>query len=65
MTLPILWTCSFRKTIELITSLMSYIFFSPTYVNILQIFAFCRIDDLSWGTKGLDKDEKNSEANDW
>jgi chitin synthase len=65
MTLPIIWTLSFRKTVELITSLLSYIFFSPTYINILQIFAFCRIDDLSWGTKGLDKDEKNSQISDW
>ena len=56
--LPILWTVSFRKSVEMITSLFSYIYFSPTYINILQTFAFCRIDDLSWGTKGLDKDSK-------
>jgi len=53
--LPIVWTLSFRKSIEMITSLISYIYFSPTYINILQTFAFCRIDDLSWGTKGLDQ----------
>lgn len=52
--LPILWTFSFRKSVEMLTSLLSYIYFSPTYVNILQIFSFCRVDDLSWGTKGLD-----------
>lgn len=49
----------------MITSLFSYIYFSPTYVNILQIFAFCRIDDLSWGTKGLDADQKNSMMVQW
>jgi len=53
--LPILWTLSFKKSVEMITCLFSYIYFTPTYINILQIFAFTRIDDLSWGTKGLDK----------
>lgn len=24
------------------------------------IYAFCRIDDLSWGTKGLDNDKKGA-----
>jgi hypothetical protein len=63
--LPIIWTCSFRKSVEMLTSLFSYIYFSPTYVNTLQIFAFCRIDDLSWGTKGLDSDQKNDTMGDW
>jgi chitin synthase len=54
--IPVLWTFSFRKYVEMITSVFSYLFFTPTYINILSIFAFCRIDDLSWGTKGLDSD---------
>lgn len=54
--LPVIWTLSLKKYIEMVTSLLSYLFYTPTYVNILQIFAFCRIDDLSWGTKGLDAD---------
>ena len=29
-------------------------FYGPTYLNILNIYALCRIDDISWGTKGLD-----------
>lgn len=58
--LPILWTCSFRKYVEMITSLLSYLYYSPTYINILQIFAFARIDDLSWGTKGLDMADTDS-----
>lgn len=52
--LPILWTFSFRKYVEMLTSLLSYLYYSPTYINLIQIFAFARIDDLSWGTKGLD-----------
>lgn len=54
--LPIVWTFSFKKYVEMLTSVLSYIYYSPTYVNLLQMFAFSRIDDLSWGTKGLDND---------
>jgi chitin synthase len=57
--LPIIWTFSFKKYIEMLTSLLSYLYYAPTYINILQIFAFCRIDDLSWGTKGLDNNENS------
>lgn len=31
-------------------------FYGPTYLNILNIYALCRIDDISWGTKGLDSE---------
>jgi chitin synthase len=31
-----------------------YIYYSPAYVHTLLIYAFCNVDDLSWGTKGLD-----------
>lgn len=63
--LPIIWTFNIKKYVEIVTSLFSYLFYTPTYVNILQIFAFCRIDDLSWGTKGLDADGVNSVAKEW
>ena len=53
--MPIIWSFSFIKYVSVLTALPSYIFYIPTYINILQVFAFCRIDDLSWGTKGLDK----------
>jgi len=49
----------------MLTSLFSYIYFTPTYVNILQIFAFCRIDDLSWGTKGLDLESSALMSREW
>ena len=54
--LPILWSLNPIKYVECITSIFPYIYYVPTYVNILQIFAFCRINDMSWGTKGLDDD---------
>jgi len=41
---------------------ISFIFYTPTYLNILNTFALCRIDDISWGTKGLDtEDNKNKD----
>jgi len=40
----------------MLISLPSYIFYVPSYANILLIYAFSRIDDLSWGTKGRDDD---------
>ena len=39
---------------EIIMGGFSFLFFSPTYLNILNIYSLCRIDDFSWGTKGLD-----------
>lgn len=63
--LPIVWTFSPKKYVECVTSLFSYLFYTPTYINILMIFAFCRIDDLSWGTKGLDSEGVNMVAREW
>ena len=31
-----------------------YFFMLPTTVNVLAIYAFCNLQDLSWGTKGLE-----------
>lgn len=32
----------------------SFLFYGPTYLNILNIYSLCRVDDISWGTKGLE-----------
>ncbi|KAI8097825.1 chitin synthase 2 [Gilbertella persicaria] len=37
---------------HMITSFLQYMFLLPTYVNILNVYAFCNIHDVSWGTKG-------------
>ncbi|KAG2733275.1 hypothetical protein G9P44_004265 [Scheffersomyces stipitis] len=37
---------------HMFTSFVQYILLSPSYVNVLNIYAFCNIDDISWGTKG-------------
>lgn len=39
---------------EIIKSSFSFIFYSPSYFVLLNIYALCRIDDISWGTKGLE-----------
>jgi chitin synthase len=31
---------------------------SPTYTNVINVYAFCNTHDVSWGTKGDDKPEK-------
>ncbi|KAI8378736.1 chitin synthase 1 [Choanephora cucurbitarum] len=37
---------------HIFTSLIPYIFMSPSYTNVLNIYAFCNTHDVSWGTKG-------------
>ncbi|KAI5967241.1 CHS2 [Candida theae] len=37
---------------HMFTSFVQYLLLSPSYINVLNIYAFCNIDDVSWGTKG-------------
>ncbi|KAG5458534.1 MAG: hypothetical protein BJ554DRAFT_1220 [Olpidium bornovanus] len=37
---------------HMLTSFLQYVFFLPSFVNILMVYAFCNIHDVSWGTKG-------------
>lgn len=37
---------------HMITSFVQYLLLLPSYVNILLIYAFCNLHDVSWGTKG-------------
>ncbi|KAI0786713.1 glycosyltransferase family 2 protein [Abortiporus biennis] len=36
---------------HMFTSFIPYLLFSPTYTNILNVYAFANLDDISWGTK--------------
>ncbi|EIW82657.1 glycosyltransferase family 2 protein [Coniophora puteana RWD-64-598 SS2] len=36
---------------HLFTSFLQYMLLMPTYTNILSIYAYANIDDISWGTK--------------
>jgi hypothetical protein len=48
--------CTFSFVFEIIFSLFAFVFYTPTYLILLSAYAICRIDDISWGTKGLDSD---------
>ncbi|KAJ3263156.1 Chitin synthase, class 2 [Chytriomyces hyalinus] len=37
-----------------ITCLLQYLLMIPTFTNVLMVYAFCNIHDISWGTKGQD-----------
>ena len=43
---------------HMFSSLVQYMLLTPTFTNILNVYAFCNTHDISWGTKGDDKAEK-------
>jgi len=50
---------------EVFSSSLSYLFYAPAYLHVLMIFSYCRIDDLSWGTKGLTSSAEHRLAERW
>lgn len=40
----------------------SFLFYNPTYFIILTFYSLCRIDDISWGTKGLNSQNTQQSA---
>ena len=43
--------------IDCVFGAFAFLFFAPTYLCILNIYALARINDISWGTKGLDANQ--------
>src|SRR5690242_3950303 len=43
---------------HMFTCFIQYLLMTPTYINILNVYAFCNTHDITWGTKGDDKPEK-------
>lgn len=43
---------------HMITSFVQYLLLTPTFINVLNVYAFCNTHDISWGTKGDDKPEE-------
>jgi len=37
---------------HMFTCFLQYLFFLPSYVNILMTYAICNLHDVTWGTKG-------------
>lgn len=54
-TLVFLSFCRFNHIVDILMSTFSFIFYTPTYLNILTTFAICKLDNTTWGTKGLNK----------
>lgn len=40
---------------HMITSFLQYLLMSPSYINVLNVYAFSNVHDVSWGTKGDNK----------
>lgn len=39
---------------HMVTSFVQYLVLAPTFINILNVYSFCNLHDVSWGTKGSD-----------
>ncbi|KAF5019128.1 hypothetical protein F66182_8864 [Fusarium sp. NRRL 66182] len=48
---------------HMVTSFAQYMLLTPTFTNVLNVYAFCNTHDVSWGTKGDDKVEKLPSVN--
>ena len=46
--------CKASPFCQVLVGYLSFIFYTPTYLIVLNIYSLCKIDDISWGTKGLD-----------
>jgi len=40
---------------HMITSFIQYLLMAPSYINVLNVYAFANVHDVSWGTKGDNK----------
>ncbi|KAJ7068219.1 glycosyltransferase family 2 protein [Mycena amicta] len=47
----------YRDPWHLFTSFFPYLLLAPSFTNVLNVYAFCNLHDVSWGTKGSDKQE--------
>ncbi|OQR88524.1 chitin synthase (Chitin-UDP-GlcNac-transferase) [Thraustotheca clavata] len=39
---------------HIVTTFVQYTALMPTFINILMVYSFCNLHDLSWGTKGIE-----------
>lgn len=38
---------------RILKSFSSYLYYSGSYTHTFIVYSFCNVDDISWGTKGL------------
>ncbi|KAF9269194.1 chitin synthase [Marasmius fiardii PR-910] len=42
---------------HMFSSFFQYLLLAPSFTNVLNVYAFCNLHDVSWGTKGSDKED--------
>lgn len=47
---------SMSTVLKMALAVPSYVYYSAMYTHTLLLYAFCNIDDFSWGTKGSSDD---------
>lgn len=47
----------YRDPWHMFSSFFQYLCLAPSFTNVLNVYAFCNLHDVSWGTKGSDKDD--------
>ncbi|KZW03728.1 glycosyltransferase family 2 protein [Exidia glandulosa HHB12029] len=45
----------YRDPWHMFSSFPQYMLIAPSFTNVLNVYAFCNLHDVSWGTKGSDK----------
>ncbi|KZV76117.1 glycosyltransferase family 2 protein [Peniophora sp. CONT] len=45
----------YRDPWHMFSSFFQYLALAPSFTNVLNVYAFCNLHDVSWGTKGSDK----------
>jgi chitin synthase len=45
----------YRDPWHLFSSFLQYLLLAMSFTNVLNVYAFCNLHDVSWGTKGSDK----------
>ncbi|KAJ1344265.1 hypothetical protein BSLG_001405 [Batrachochytrium salamandrivorans] len=51
----VLFALIMATLLYMVTSFIQYLLLLPSFVNILMVYAFCNLHDVSWGTKGDNK----------
>ncbi|KAK8854766.1 hypothetical protein IAR55_003505 [Kwoniella newhampshirensis] len=50
-------SCLYRDPWHMLSSFPQYMLLAPSFTNVLNVYAFCNLHDVSWGTKGSDQAE--------
>ncbi len=58
-----LQSLAYQHPLKFFPQFLQYLLLTPTYINILNVYAFCNTHDITWGTKGDDKPPKLEVAN--